>query len=660
MFKNTLLAFYAILFACPVSAQTIELPNQYLSHQYNPVLYNAIEISHQILEKESSTIKQDSWYYFNSSHPFYIYRIPNSALDSSGNIDISDTLNYYIARASNKLKENEIAFILINNGKYLLKKSIELKSNIVIKGSGINQTEFYCQVGENKPCFNLKPAEILPIAETPLIFSTPKGSEYLILDRNISNKILDFENRQLFAAIVKINDSGLITNNWAKGSIKEHFILNDPQLINNQYYNIKQNAFYKQDKDILFYNENLNIVSTALQYESGAQNTKILFYDEIKNAGLMCFSIKRLDTTASQTSNILLTNATFCLVKSIKSEQCNFAHITLNNSFMNLIKRNLILRANNYGNGGKGYGVVLQEGSSSNTISDNVLTQLRHSILLQSGANKNIILANYSSNPFWTDVRLPADAAGDLVLHGNYPFANLFEFNVAQQIVIDDSHGKNGPFNLFNRNWLQNYGIFYSASNGSDSQIFIGNEITNIAFLKGLYLLQDKGHYQYGNLVKNNLTPTNTSAQYKVSYAYHSSNIFESPFTLNIPFFYSLVNLSKPPFGNPFNNQKVSVSLSRGFDIPDCFDSFFDIYQFTNAAIYAQKSTFKIFPNPSHDGIFNLEKTGNLFVYDYLGKLVLKKNIAAENSSFNISISGIYFVKFETNEGMFFEKIIVQ
>ena len=65
-------------------------------------------------------------------------------------------------------------------------------------------------------------------------------------------------------------------------------------------------------------------------------------------------------------------------------------------------------------------------------------------------------------DPFWTGTVLPSDAAGDLVLHGNYPYANLFEGNILQNLVVDDSHGLNGPYNTFFRNRADNYGIVMS------------------------------------------------------------------------------------------------------------------------------------------------------------------------------------------------------
>ena len=96
-------------------------------------------------------------------------------------------------------------------------------------------------------------------------------------------------------------------------------------------------------------------------------------------------------------------------------------------------------------------------------------------MLLQAGTNGNIYSYNYSLQQKRTE--LPSDAAGDIVLHGNYPYANLFEGNIAQNIGGDASHGMNGPANVFFRNRALHYGIAFSAGSG-DSSIVIYNEVT--------------------------------------------------------------------------------------------------------------------------------------------------------------------------------------
>jgi hypothetical protein len=70
-----------------------------------------------------------------------------------------------------------------------------------------------------------------------------------------------------------------------------------------------------------------------------------------------------------------------------------------------------------------------------------------------------------------------------------------------------------------------------------------------------------------------------------------------------------------------------------------------------------------LFPNPAQNS-FSIENSNNetiktVFIYDYLGKEVLKQ-ISNNNNKVDISnlVNGIYLVKIETEKGSFTEKLI--
>ena len=109
----------------------------------------------------------------------------------------------------------------------------------------------------------------------------------------------------------------------------------------------------------------------------------------------------------------------------IESNNCTFSHVRIEQSSNLFIARSYFHHGFDYGGGGRSYGIAIQFSSGSCLIEDNVFERLRHSVLLQAGANGNVIAYNYSLDPFWSST--PSDAAGDMVLHGNYVFANLFE-----------------------------------------------------------------------------------------------------------------------------------------------------------------------------------------------------------------------------------------
>lgn len=226
---------------------------------------------------------------------------------------------------------------------------------------------------------------------------------------------------------------------------------------------------------------------------------------------LRCLALERTQATTSQTANVFVRNGVDCSMTGLRSELCNYAHINLFRTTRTTVANSYFKNAHAYGSGGKAYGVLVDYASGDNFIHQNNFEHLRHAMLVQAGANGNVFAYNRSVDPFWSSFPLPANAAGDLVLHGNYPYMNLFEGNVVQNIVIDNSHAINGPYNTLFRNRAELYGIFMNSSPASNNQNFIGNQVTNTTAGLGLYSLQGTGHFSHGNQIKGNILPAGTS-----------------------------------------------------------------------------------------------------------------------------------------------------
>ena len=290
--------------------------------------------------------------------------------------------------------------------------------------------------------------------------------------------------------------------------------------------------------------------------------------------------------------------------------------------------------AHNYGGGGKGYGVVCQFATGECLIRDNNFNHLRHSMLLQSGANGNVYSYNYSQDPFWTDVALPANSAGDIVLHGNYVYANLFEGNTCQNIVIDDSHGQNWPYNTFFRNRAELYGIFMNTSPATDRQNFIGNEIPNEGFLFGLYAFAGTDHFFYGNNHRGEVKPAGTD------------DLAEPSLYLSVtPFYYDIYS-NWPPIGYPaaintFNNEAYANFYS-GWTV-QCENTYADL-----SIAEKLEEGVVIYPNPSFGPLTISSKSGAMLgtieVYSIEGKLIYTTYCYSSTLSIDHLSTGMYIL----------------
>jgi hypothetical protein len=255
-----------------------------------------------------------------------------------------------------------------------------------------------------------------------------------------------------------------------------------------------------------------------------ADSPRVRLQAMVTGVGIECLSIENRSADAAQRSNIYFTNAANCWVKGVESDSAGFAHIRIAHSANIEVCNSYFHDAFSYGSGGEGYGICCEYTSGECLVENNIFRRLRHSMLLQWGANGNVFAYNFSTAPYKTDA-FPGDLSGDIVLHGNYPYLNLFEGNIVDNIVIDASHGKNGTFNTLFRNRAASYGIIIS-SGGGDSTNLVGNEVTGTALGKGNYLMQGSGNFEYGNNKNNSIIPAGTIGVPAESYYYVSRPYF--------------------------------------------------------------------------------------------------------------------------------------
>ncbi len=496
------------------------------------------------------------------------------------------------------------AILEFPNGIFLFNNPILLTSNIIIKGQGVDNTIFVMNLGGSGNSIEINGA-INNLDTASFKLSAFKDSSSIEVF-NVSNfSVGDW---------IQLNqyDSDLVTSSWAIGSVG--------QIV--------------QIKSIV--GDRLLLESPLRMDYSISRVPYIQKITPVQHVGIECLKILRLDDTAPiQSSNVKFNYAVNCWVNGIESENCTFSHIDVRKSSNISISKSYLHHAFNYGTGGRAYGVMLQSTTNECLVEDNVFEHLRHAMIVQSGANGNVFAYNYSFDPFWTST--PNDAAGDMVLHGNYPYANLFEQNICRNIVIDNSHGPNGPFNTFFRNRAEGYGIFFS-SNNSPNQNFIGNDISNNSFPYNLvnYSIQGTGHFLHGNNNKGSIIPNGTQILIDKSYAYSSIPSFvpvSDWAAIGTPNIMSANNI--PAFNRYTSGQLFSTACSNVItDIKDRFSFQSDVL---------------LFPNPfcSRLSLKSSQKIKGIRVLNSLGQEILYENKLSEdyNVDTNNWQKGVYLVK---------------
>lgn len=535
----------------------------------------------------------------NFTEPTLVINFQTSGGDNTG----STSNNTVMTNLLNSIGSSG-AIIHFPAGTYLFNQTIVLKTNIILRGESANSTFLKFNLGGTGNAIQIQASQTT--TETGLTQSA-----------SITTNSIQVSNAALFQVgdFVKLSDddAAKVTSSWAIGSTGQ--ILKIASINANQ----------------------INFSSPLRREYLLTNSPKITKLNMVKNVGVENLSIERIDATTNQTSNININRAVDVKISCIKSIKTNFAHVSINNATNVVVEGSYFQDGLDYGNDGKAYGVVLQNTSGECLVYNNIFSHLRHSMLLQSGSNGNVISYNYSRDPYWTGVSLPSNSAGDLVLHGNYPYANLFEGNIVQNIVIDDSHGSNGPYNTFHRNRAELYGIFMNNNPASNNQNFSSNEITNTGFLLGNYTLSGIGHYQYNNNKNGTILPSGTTSATPNSYY------------LNAALTYYLTNSFWAPIGNPSNyNDYLNESKQRYLNnqLTRCSTN-----ETLTVLDLEKNSKIIMYPNPVQDYV--AIKSGKLIskfeIYDSIGRKLMMQDEIQNINNYIIDVkdlpSGNYFVK---------------
>ena len=265
--------------------------------------------------------------------------------------------------------------------------------------------------------------------------------------------------------------------------------------------------------DTLFFEKPLR-----LSFDS-TLNIRVQKISPAREVGIECLQISRFDSVHTGVClNIYFNYAVNCWVRGVESSKSIGSHIEADACSNIEITGCYIHHCFEYdGTSTHGYGITLFKHTGQCKVENNIMRHLRHSFSMQCGANGNVIAYNYSLEPNRSE--FPANYGADISMHGHYTFANLFESNIVQNLQIDQTWGPTGPRNTFFRNRVDLYGILMSSGTvESDSQNFVGNEITNTGAFLGNYAITGSGHFEYGNNVKGTTTPAGTSSLNDSSY----------------------------------------------------------------------------------------------------------------------------------------------
>lgn len=434
-----------------------------------------------------------------------------------------------IQSAINSLNGNA-GVVVLPAGIYLMNVPLSIKDSIILAGKGSDSTILIFNLGgQATNCINISSGQNTGFQN--VLSGFEKGSIKLTVSNPEVFLAGDF-------AEIRQQNGPWDTNpvSWADYSVGQMVRVT----------HIAGDTLFLESALRFTYDENLNpeIRKINPKVNTGVENLKIIRQDEpAEGAG----------------SNINLSYAVNCRIAGMESDQSVGSHINMHYCSNIQITGCYVHDAFTYdGSGTRGYGVCLSMHTGESLITNNIFDHLRHAMMVKTGSNGNVFAYNYSRDPHRSEPI--SDFSGDISLHGHFAYANLFEGNICQNIIIDHYWGPSGPYNSFLRNRAEWYGLIMTNPNGyaTNSQNFIANEITEngynfwIQLWYGLYyVLTGNDHFEWGNNSGGEIIPAGT-AQTNVNSYY-----LESP-----PFFWD-DEIPWPSIGwpNSFDQETIPAKL---------------------------------------------------------------------------------------------------
>lgn len=160
----------------------------------------------------------------------------------------------------------------------------------------------------------------------------------------------------------------------------------------------------------------------SLDYNFGGSLITVQKLAPIKNVGIEDLIIERENIPGKWSNTIEYNYAAKCWILGVESFYTYQHHVDIHNSTFIEIRGCYFHHASGHGSGGIGGGVIIENHSTNCLVEDNLFDGLRHSMLVQTGANRNVFGYNHSWNREWEfGTAHPTEGSADISIHGNYP-----------------------------------------------------------------------------------------------------------------------------------------------------------------------------------------------------------------------------------------------
>lgn len=324
-------------------------------------------------------------------------------------------------------KAKPYSIIQFPEGEFQFNSSIDIPSNVIIRGAGINKTKF------NFKTLKLGQRGVFNMASYERLNTTAVSKQVDIGDREIQVKDI---------------------SGYAKGDIIELFMENDSALMYTQ-------ARWKigwgsNARGQILEVDQVNTTTSSISVKEAVRlayplnmNPHVQKQDGAKHIGFEDFTIENF--IDEDMIMFYFRESRHCWIDNVKSVNVVKHHVLWEASSRCSVLNSCLTGALRYDGGGHGYGVAASNHTSDCLVENCSFIGLRHALMTKKGANGNVFLYNYCDEGIW-DRSNTGRPPATLSIHGHFSFMNLFEGNIVERVTSGDFWGPSGPGTTFNRN----------------------------------------------------------------------------------------------------------------------------------------------------------------------------------------------------------------
>lgn len=380
--------------------------------------------------------------------PCWTKEVALTTLKSDGVTDNSPLLT----SAINTYKgTNTVLRIPAGNFLFKSRVNIPIEGGIVLRGEGPAKTTLKFTVGDigGNGCFNVNAGNDIAGTETNVTAGVTKGSKSITVASAANIAVgswveIDMAN----PSVITSNTAWNVT--WAARCLGQIF------------------KVVAKSGNVLTLDREVHITYPDIS------STKLRAIRMTQWVGFENFQIDIVCAPTDDKYNFMFKNAANCWMKLIHSEKTVNRHVNTPGSSNLTITDCYFNGSWNNGNGGYGYGVVVDGHTTNCLIQDNILSGLRHAMMCKLGANGNVFAYNYSRNSTWVN---NGNNPPDINMHGHLPHMNLFEGNIACKIGADDVWGPSWDGTTYFRNRQTSVNSDLELDGPNKNSNVVGNEL---------------------------------------------------------------------------------------------------------------------------------------------------------------------------------------